>query len=124
MKIKLVILFGLIVLVFSSCEKTSNKQNCYTGKMICSTCGGVIIQILDSTDVGETWSNFFVTPIVEYKNCVLAPSIGYSKSNEQSEIYFNFTIVDKLSGGPYCDIGGLPNTKIKITEIFDTKCPD
>ena len=126
-KLILFFLSGLIILTYFSCEKDSNKQTsttcptCPTAKIIVYSCGGTVLQLLDSSNIGETWSNFFETPILEYKDCVLAGNLPDSKSDVENIISFNYKVVDKFSSGFFCDIGGLPKTKIEITDLFEIK---
>jgi hypothetical protein len=120
------LLFVIWVVIISntSCERDSNKLTCPacpTAKIIWYSCGGTVLQLLDSSNIGETWSNFFETPIIEYKDCVLAGNLTNSKLDVGDIISFNYKVVDLFSSGIFCGIGGLPKTKIEITDLFEIK---
>ena len=120
------LLFAIWIVIISStsCERESNKLTCTTcptAKIILYSCGGTVLQLLDSSNIGETWSNFFETPILEYNDCVLAGNLPNTKSNVGDIISFNYKVVDNFSSGIFCDIGGLPKTKIEITDLFEIK---
>jgi len=120
------LLFGIWIVIISSssCERDSNKLTCTTcptAKIILYSYGGTVLQLLDSSNIGETWSNFLVTPILEYTDCVLAGNLPNTKSNVGDIISFNYKVVDIFSSGIFCDIGGLPKTKIEVTDLFEIK---
>ena len=124
--VRLYVSVGFIFITAYSCEKIPKglyADEYISGKIIQITCGGTVVQLVDTNKiVGETWDNFFVTPIVSYSNCVLVGNLSSSNFNSGDTIYFNCKIVDFFSiGGPWCDIGGLPSIKIEITDLFNSQ---
>jgi len=124
--LKIIALCGIIVLTAFSCEKNSDesdKDDYMSGRIIKITCGGTVVQFIDTSQtIGETWNNYFVTPIVNYSNCVLVGNLSSGECSEEDTLYFNYRKVDSFTiGGPWCDIGGLPKTKIEITDLFNSK---
>ncbi|MFA5817754.1 MAG: hypothetical protein WC854_00560 [Bacteroidales bacterium] len=132
-KIKTILfLCGIIAITAFTCEKMSEKDNYSSGKIIKHTCGGTVLQFINTDDIiGETWRNFMVQygePVKSYPNCVLVGNLHtFIPANELREkegdtIFFNYRKVDFFTvGGPWCLIGGLPKTQIEISDILDSK---
>lgn len=131
-KIKTILfLCGIIAITAFTCEKISEKsekENYFSGKIIVFTCGGTVLQFINTDDIiGETWRNFMVQygePVKSYPNCVLVGNLHtFIPANELREkegdtIFFNYRKVDFFTvGGPWCLIGGLPKTQIEISDF-------
>jgi len=108
-----------LVLINCSREDKIAKEPDYVGKVILVSCGGTVIQLLNSDTLGETWTNHFISPNLEYKNCVLVGNLNPSIAKSDTIFGLNFKFVDSFSSGIFCDIGGLPKTKIEIQELFE-----
>ena len=120
--LKLLILSGVFICSGNSCEKISQKDTSFTGRIIKYTCGGTVIQFIKTDlDIGETWANYFSSPIVTYTNCVLVGNLQQGIIKEEDTIGFNYEKVDSFKTGLFCDIGGLPKTKIEISDLQTIK---
>ncbi len=135
--IKLLLVCGIFICTAFSCEKISEKisekgENYSSGEIIKITCGGIVLQFINTDEIiGETWDNWMVlpgSPVISYSNCVLVGNLHtFIPSNELREkvgdtIFLNYKKVDFFTvGGPWCAIGGLPKTKIEISEISNYK---
>jgi hypothetical protein len=133
--IKLLLVCGIFICTAFSCEKISEKsekENYSSGEIIVFTCGGTVIQFINTNQmIGETWNNFFVSPgspVISYSNCVLVGNLHtFFPANELKEkvgdtIFFKYDKVDFFTvGGPWCAIGGLPKTEIEISDILISK---
>ena len=118
-------ILGVCILTAFSCEKDNNEQKCYAGRVIQVSCGGTVIQLLsESKIIGETWENHFKSPSLRYENCVLAGNLPAEKQREGDTIHFSYKKVASFSEGNFCDIGGLPITKIEILKIFNQNCSE
>lgn len=116
------ILPGLLILILVSCDTKEeldlkiiqDTDLDISGRIIEDTCGGTVIQVL-STDIGEEWVNIFGNS-EKYKNAVLS-NLEINGDFELNQLVsFNFREVEYFEGF-YCDIGGLPDTKIEILDI-------
>ena len=116
---RIVLLLLILTLINCSREDSIKKRPDFVGKVIYLSCGGTVIQLLDSDTLGETWTNFFILPRIEYKNCVLVGNLNASFAKADTIFGLNFKFVDTFSKGNFCDIGGLPKTKIEILELFE-----
>jgi len=114
--LKILFICGIIVLTAFSCEKNSDesdKDDYLSGRIIKITCGGTVVQFIDTSQT---------IGIVNYSNCVLVGTLSSGECSEGDTLYFNYRKVDSFTiGGPWCDIGGLPKTKIEITDLFNSK---
>lgn len=98
-------------------EQNLNPTN-FSGKIIEMTCGGTVIQFINTDSlIGETWLDFFGYNNIQYTNCVLNGDIG-KPFKKGDTVLFNFKKVTSLTGsGPFCDIGGLPQTIIQCFDV-------
>ena len=114
------IIFLILILPFLSCSSKDKikEEPDYVAKVVCISCGGTVVQLLNSDSLGETWTNFFITPNKEYKNCILV-NLNSSFAKTDSIFGLNLRFVDYFSSGYFCDIGGLPKTKAEIQELFE-----
>ena|SRR5664279_911671 len=120
--IKLLIIFGILFCSAISCKKIPQKETSFTAKILLLSCGGTVIQFLDTDSiVGETWDNFFSNPVVIYTNCALVGNLPMRKFKEGETIGFNYEKVIFFKPGFFCDIGGLPKTKIEISDVVKIK---
>jgi len=133
--VKILLVCGIFICMAFSCEKISEKsekEDYSSGEIIKITCGGIVLQFIHADEIiGETWDNWMVlpgSPVISYSNCVLVGNLHtFIPANELREkvgdtIFLNYRKVDFFTvGGPWCDIGGLPNTKIEISDILDSK---
>ncbi|MEI6048443.1 MAG: hypothetical protein WCS03_06055 [Bacteroidota bacterium] len=116
--IKLLIILGIVFSSAVCCKKIPQKETSSTAKIILLSCGGTVIQFLDSDSiVGETWDNFFSNPVVIYTNCSLVGNLAMSKFKEGDTINFNYEKVIFFETGIFCNIGGLPKIKIEISDV-------
>lgn len=133
----------LVCFVFTSltynCEKITvedgriaDKENYFPGKIIKHTCGGTVLQLINSNDtIGEPWRNFMVyygEPVISYPDCVLAGNLqAFLRPDkifemEGDTLFLKYYKVDFFKiGGPWCAIGGLPGILIEISDIFNCK---
>jgi hypothetical protein len=112
-------IFGALILVNCKHEDSFTKEPDYIGKGIYISCGGTVVQFLNSDTLGETWTNPFISPNIEFKNCVLVGNLSTSFARADTTFGFNFKFVNNFSKGNFCDIGGLPKTKIEIVDLFN-----
>lgn len=119
----ILLLLGLTILASFSCNE-DNGSNCYSGKIIEMTCGGTVVQLLTKETIGEEWINNFSTPALEYTNCVLVGNLPEENYEKGDVIYFDYEKVEVFTTGNFCDIGGLPNIKIEILELYTSNCID
>lgn len=133
--IKLLLICGIFICTAFSCEKISEKPEKETyssGEIIKFTCGGIVLQFINTDEIiGETWDNWMVlygSPVISYSNCVLVGNLhtfipaDELREMEGNTLFFKYNKVDFFTiGGPWCAIGGLPNTKIEISDILDSK---
>jgi len=124
--IRLLIVYSIFNMAFS-CEKITEKSSeiYSTGKIIKITCGGTVLQFIDTDEIiGETWNNWMVpqgSPIISYSNCVLVGHIPINEFIEGDTIFIKYNKVDFFTiGGPWCAIGGLPKTLIEISDMLDS----
>lgn len=110
-------LFLLVIGVFCSCEKTTIKDP-LTAVILAHTCGGTIIKF-SSTEVGEEWINNFDDGQI-YTNVALTNDLEVEGYQKGDSIQFNFIKVNKLEGN-FCDIGGLPETKVHLSNLIKIK---
>jgi hypothetical protein len=120
---KILLLLGLTILASFSCNE-ENETDCYSGKIIEITCGGTVVQFLTDGTIGEEWINNFSFPALEYTNCVLVGNLSEENHEEGDVIYFDYKEVEVFTSGDFCDIGGLPNIKIEILELYSNNCID
>jgi len=137
--VKLLLVCSIFVSLAFSCEKITEKaekkaekENYFSGKIIKFTCGGTVLQFINTAEIfGETWNNWMVpsgAPVLTYPNCVLAGNLhtffGADEiwEREGDTIFFLFNKVEFFTiGGPWCLIGGLPKTNVEISEILNSK---
>ena len=114
----LLLLLPLCVAILGAgCEK--NEVSKYSsGRIIEITCGGTIVQFLTDEIIGEEWNNHFSSPVLSYTNCVLVGNLSEESSEKGDTIYFNYERVESFSNSNFCDIGGLPEIKIEVSELF------
>lgn len=109
-----------VLLLNFGCEKSNNAKQCYSAKILKISCGGIVLQLPEDNNIGEEWSNADDDTL--YPNCVLAGALP-SKGNVSGDtIYIEFKGVDTFSTGNFCDIGGLPPTKIEIQNMYNNSC--
>lgn len=106
------ILQGVLFLLFLSCE--TEEASVYSGRIIQGTCGGTVLEVFNS-DIGEEWINIFGSS-ESYDNVVLSDLELDDNFRVNQVIVFSFQKVDRFNG-LYCDIGGLPDTKIKLQDV-------
>lgn len=115
------LIFCILFCIGFCCKKIQQippKETFFTGKILLYSCGGTVIQFLTPDSlVGETWENFFSTQKVTYTNCALVGNFPMDKFHEGDSIGFNFEKVNYFKTGIFCDIGGLPKTKIEISDV-------
>lgn len=116
--IKFLLLFNIIFLGFS-CEKINEEDNCYSVKILKSTCGGVVLEILSDKIIGVEWVDFSENAKT-YKNCVLVDKIEGLNKNTGDILTIDFKKVDNFKEGNFCDIGNLPSTKIEILNLCNS----
>lgn len=122
----ILIIVCICILISFTCEKDNSKTingSCLKGEIIEVTCGGTVVQILSVKKIGENWGNYFQKPSVNYENSVLIGNVPQDKIKGDT-IYFNFKNVAQFSNGNFCDIGGLPDTKIEILNLVTKNCAD
>ncbi|MEJ7780590.1 MAG: hypothetical protein WKF68_13490 [Daejeonella sp.] len=120
----LLLMSPLFMLAFFSCDKETSEalvSSCLKGKIIETTCGGTILQILSTKKVGVSWVNNFEPSAVSYDNSVLIGNVPQGKSKGDT-IYFEYKEVDHFSTGNFCDIGGLPKPKLEILALVSENC--
>lgn len=114
-------LYGSFAIMVLSCDKENEFEYC-TGKLVEVTCGGSVVQFLGTDHIiGEEWNDIFSIPVLSYENCVLVGNLPIEKYEKGDTICFNYRIVEAFTSGNFCDIGGLPETKIEVTEFFNNK---
>lgn len=117
----LILLCGIHAIIAFSCNK-ENEFECSTGKIIEITCGGTVVQFLVKEQIiGEEWNDNFSTPVLSYENCVLVGNLPIESCEKGDTLYFSYRIVKAFTSGNFCDIGGLPGTKIEVSELFDNR---
>lgn len=109
-----------ILLLNFSCNKNDNNSICYQAKILKISCGGSVLQLLTEKKIGEEWHDFDNNSI--YQNCVLAGIIPSENKIVGDTINIEFNKVTTFSSGNFCDIGGLPSTKIEIKNLYSTSC--
>ena len=115
---KNVILFCLLIIgSLFSCEKSSIKDS-NSAVILANTCGGTVIKFI-SVDFGEEWVDNF-GDAQSYENVVLTNDLESEGYQDGDSISFNFKEVDILEGN-LCDIGGLPHTKVELTNLNKLK---
>ena len=120
--------FFLLICCFpilaSQCKKERNNIDeslCSNAKVIKVTCGGIIIQLLKRTDIGSVWRDPTLSNGASYPNCVLIGKLADDQMDQGQVLSIKFEVVEFLGEGNYCEIGGLPNTKISIMEYYECK---
>ncbi|MFC4213150.1 hypothetical protein ACFOWA_18300 [Pedobacter lithocola] len=125
MKIKCFsLLICSLLLLGAQCKKDENdidQSLCNNAKVIRSTCGGIVIQLLKRNDIGSSWTDPSVTNGPAYPNCVLTNTLPTDKNKQGQPLSIKFEVVTQFEGGNLCDIGGLPSNKISIKEFFECK---
>jgi hypothetical protein len=110
-------LFGTLIIMSFSCREEKELE-CSTGKILEITCGGVVIQFLNTDQIiGEKWNDNFSSPVLNYDNCVLVGNLPLETYEKSDTIYFDYEKVDDFSNSNFCDIGGLPRTRILISKL-------
>jgi hypothetical protein len=106
-----------------SCSKKNviDESYCNNAKIIKTTCGGLVVQLLKSSTAGETWIDASSANKNTYDKCVLLRSLPGNNPNDGTIISINYVIVNKFDHGNFCEIGGLPSTKIELRELY-TNC--
>lgn len=102
----------LVIGLTSSCEKSSLEKP--TAVILEITCGGTVIKFT-SVEFGEEWTNNFDDGS-SYKNVALTEDLMVKGYKEGDKIDFYYKEVNQLDGN-FCEIGGLPNVKVKLTDI-------
>jgi hypothetical protein len=118
---KLLIFLEIAAIIGMSCENSEKTKPDYIGKVILQSCGGTVMQLLDPKNYGESWTNHYTDPTYTYENCVLVGNLSPSIAVIDTIIGFDFKPVTFFSQGNFCDIGGLPNTKIEIVKLYDVE---
>jgi len=114
------LLLSLVLLL--SCEKLTEPK-CYSMKIIQETCGGTVIQFVDTRKtIGEEWTNFFDSSNTVYQNCALCMTALDESYEKGDVIYASIELNPERVEGNFCAIGGLPNTYFIITEFYDGGC--
>ncbi|MFN0255189.1 hypothetical protein [Pedobacter ureilyticus] len=119
-------IYMLVILLALSCDKQDEKaevQYCNNAKIIKTTCGGTVVQILKPENVGDAWIDASTAEKPTYNNCILLGNIPLNKQKEGSTISIKYQIVSQFGNGNFCDIGGLPPIKASILNIYDS-CAD
>lgn len=118
-----ILLVAIIVFVCFlnfSCEKDNDAKQCYSAKILKISCGGTVLQLLQENNLGEEWRDADDNTL--YSNCVLAETIPSENKMPNNTIYIEFEKVNSFSTGNFCDIGGLPSTKIEIKNVYNNSC--
>jgi hypothetical protein len=126
----LLIIIGIII-INDSCEngKSSLATNqCIKGMFIGYYCDGLVIKILDESDIGKSWRATYGTEV--YENSVVASIDSiYIKSVPKVDQYFtqgSIFYFQYINGGyprkqfNICD----PSPFITITLLSSTPCPN
>ncbi len=113
------LLLGSYAFMAFSCDK-ENEFEFSTARILEITCGGVVVQFLGTDQIiGEKWNDNFSIPVLNYENCVLVGNLQAEKHEKGDTIYFNYRKVEAFTSGIFCDIGGLPETKIEVSELVN-----
>ena len=113
-----ILIFGLFLNL--SCEKKNYSSRCYSAKILKISCGGTVLQLLNVENIGVDWRNSENN--ADYKNCVLAGIISPQTKSLGDTVYISFNKVDFFLKGNFCDIGGLPSTKIEVKDFYTKSC--
>lgn len=119
--------YTILILLLLSCAKQKEEvieQYCNNAKVIKITCGGIVVQILKPENVGNVWIDASATEKPTYNNCVLVGNIPSNKQKEGSTISVKYQIVDQFGDGNFCDIGGLPTTKVHVLKLYENCKPN
>ncbi len=112
----------LLLITSTGCEQ-NDILGCFKGQILAITCGGTVIQFLDTPKVGEDWiNNFSDSSAKKYSNCVLVGNLTSPEIQEGDVLYFKYQKVEFFTSGSFCKIGGLPRVKIEITELLTDMC--
>lgn len=112
-----------ITLFNISCEKAISKNGCYAAKILKTSCGGSVLQLLSKENIGEEWRDASSnTDSTNYRNCVLVGMIPGESKTVGDTLHIDFQKVDFFQNGDFCDIGGLPSTKIEIKNLYTDDC--
>ena len=106
-------LFLLLAIVVASCQKTHVNRT-EKAVVIQNTCGGTVIDFI-SSDFGEEWNNFFEDSAF-YLNAAITENLIEKGFQKGDTISFSYEEVLQLNG-KFCDIGGLPETKVILTSL-------
>jgi hypothetical protein len=115
--------FIFMALLFGTGCSEKEVSEIVTARILKPTCGGTVMQIINATFKGEDW-NFFVNldgaldssnPPTTYENAVLVGNVPLNRQISGDTLKFSYT--QGLSGGNYCDIGGLPKVVVSVQTI-------
>ncbi|WP_293302672.1 hypothetical protein [Pedobacter sp. UBA4863] len=119
--------YTLIILLAFSCDKQDEKaevQYCNNAKIIKTTCGGTVVQILKPENVGNVWTDASAAEKPTYNSCVLVGNIPSDKQKEGIVISIKYQIVSQFGDGNFCDIGGLPTIKVNVMKLYENCMPN
>jgi hypothetical protein len=114
--IMLLLIFGIYAAFGCDYKSEIIKENNSYGKILEITCGGTVIQFLESELIGENWVDNFSRPVLTYSNCVLAGNLPTSGFNKGDTISFLYKRVSAFQNDNFCDIGGLPHIKVEFID--------
>ncbi len=119
--------YTMLMLLLLSCAKQEEEaveQYCNNVKIIKITCGGTVVQILKPENVGNVWIDASAAEKPNYNNCVLVGNMPSDKQNEGSTISVKYQTVGQFGDGNFCDIGGLPTTKVNVLKLYENCKPN
>ena len=118
-------IFMAILFLFGTGCSENEVSEIVTARILKPTCGGTVMQIVNGSFKGEDWKFFSnlegpldtSNPAATYENVVLVGNVPLDRSIIGDTIQFSY--IQGLTYGNYCDIGGLPSLTISVETLKD-----
>ncbi|WP_342088072.1 hypothetical protein [Dyadobacter sp. OTU695] len=113
----------VIPFVFETGCTENEVSEIVTARILKPTCGGTVMQIINGSLKGEEWK-FFAnlegpfdssSPAATYENAVLVGNVPLDRRVIGDTLQFSY--IQGLTDGNYCEIGGLPKLTISVETL-------